>query len=399
MMRHFILKFKSALYILYLFLIDTFVITICRKTRETSTKHRILIVRLDAIGDFVIWQDSLKGLFELYPPEEYELTLLGNKAWSSLAKDLPYFKEVWEVDRHKFCWEIWYRIAIIKKVRKSNFSTVIQPTFSREFLLGDALIRSSSAEEKIGLRGDLANSSAWQYKISNKWYTRLLQTSAEPRMELVRNAEFIRALGLEEFKANLPVLTVKHEVPSGVKDLEGYYVIFPGASWSGRQWPVKYFAEIANLIHRETGWTGIICGGPGEEELGNRIIDELNIPLQNWCGKTSLSELASIIANAMLLVANETGAIHIAAAVSTPSISILGGGHYGRFMPYRVEVESDRPLPISVTKEMSCYNCNWNCIYKMDEGQAVPCIADVSVEAVWYEIRQILNRKNIKEEK
>ena len=65
------------------------------------------------------------------------------------------------------------------------------------------------------------------------------------------------------------------------------------------------------------------------ETLGKTLEQNTDIPLQNWAGRTSLQELSAIIARAHILVGNETSAVHIAAAVSTPSVCTLGEGTTG----------------------------------------------------------------------
>jgi len=54
-------------------------------------------------------------------------------------------------------------------------------------------------------------------------------------------------------------------------------------------------------------------------------------------GKTTIAQLVELIRNASLLIGNDSAAIHMAAATQTPSVCILGGGHYGRFLPYQPE--------------------------------------------------------------
>jgi len=176
-------------------------------------------------------------------------------------------------------------------------------------------------------------------------------------------------------------------------DLQGkvYYVVFPGAGTPDRRWPVQNFSMLSSLIYRATGWVGVICGGSGEETIATALTEKCDAPLLNRTGQTSLPDLISVIAGARLLIGNETGAIHIAAAVSTPSVCILGGGHYGRFMPYRPELKTSRPLPYAVVRNMDCFGCNWRCIYKVARGKAVPCVAGVSVDMAWEGVSSILS--------
>jgi ADP-heptose:LPS heptosyltransferase len=103
-----------------------------------------------------------------------------------------------------------------------------------------------------------------------------------------------------------------------------------------------------------------------------------------------LNALVEIVAGASLLVGNETGAVHIAASVGTPSVCIAGGGHYGRFVPYPSKIDTQRPVPSVVTHRMPCFNCDWNCVYRPASGQPAPCVAGIAEEDVWREVERVL---------
>lgn len=360
--------------------------------RPARGRNKILILKLDAIGDFVLWLDMAKELRALFPAGTHEIVLLGNRAWVSLAEKLPYFDEVWPLDRPRFVRDIGYRYRMLRRVRTAGFRTILHPSFSREFLQGDSIVRFSGAPERIGSKGDCSNIRPSLKRISDRWYTRLVPATSAPLMELERNAEFLRGLGLHDFRANIPAWPV----PTGPSPLLSapeearYYVLFPGSLVAMKQWPVDQFAEVARRVHRDTGWTGVVCGGPGERELGERLLLLSGVPMKNLAGETSLPDLVDVIAGARLLVGNDTSGVHIAASVSIPSVCILGGGHYGRFLPYRLEVETSRPLPIVVAHRMECYQCNWECIHRPSKGEPAPCIRDIPADAVWDAVRTIL---------
>jgi ADP-heptose:LPS heptosyltransferase len=377
-----------------LLLVDWFCLFIPHQT-EKGLKKKILFIRFDAIGDFILWLDAAKELKQLYPQSTYEITLLGNQIWTPIAEKLPYFDSVLSLDRHKFLKNPFYRLKVLKNIRQTGFNMVIQPTFSREFLFGDAIVRASGAENRIGSEGDFSNIMPWQKRISDRWYTRLIPAAKEPLIELKRNAEFMQGLGLKTFQAGLPELEVTESLPKyfGLTD---YYVLFPGAGTPNRRWPMSNFEELANRIYHQTKWTGVICGGQDEKKLGETLVNKLDVPVQNWAGKTTVDELIAIIARAHFVIGNETSGVHIATAISTPAVCILGGGHYGRFMPYQLEVKTEKPLPVAVNHKMDCFNCNWHCIYNVPPSKAAPCVANISVDMVWKEIENILEKEIVR---
>jgi ADP-heptose:LPS heptosyltransferase len=351
-------------------------------SRPKRHKKKLLVIRLDAIGDFILWLDAARELRRLYPPETFEITLLGNHIWVPLAQKLPWFERVWPLERKPYLLNPLYFIRMLLKVRGEAFDIVINPTCSREFKVGDILVKACRAPLRIGSTGDLDRIKVWQRRISNRWYTRLIPAQDRRLMELERNAEFMRGLGAENFLASLPDLPQLSGVPQGFTARE-YVVIVPGAGTPVKQWPVQRFGEIAARIHQKTGWTSIVCGGPGDEPLGNILAQESAAPLENWCGRTSLPELVAILAGARLVVANDTGAVHMTAAVGVPVVCIIGGGHPGRFMPYRIETLTDKPLPVPVTADMDCFDCSWLHCPETRPDAAAPCIERISVDKVW----------------
>ena len=168
---------------------DSLVISFSRNSQKSS----LLLVRLDNIGDFVIWLDSAREISRQYP--NYRIILAGNSTWSELAKEFDYWDEVWSIDTHKLINNFMYRCSIMRKVHQEGFEISIEPTFSRSFLYGDSIIRVSSAKQRIGSYGDLSNISDHDRRISNRyWYTKLIPASVDPLMEFERNTEFLNGL-------------------------------------------------------------------------------------------------------------------------------------------------------------------------------------------------------------
>lgn len=353
-------------------------------------KKRVLVIKLDAVGDFILWLDAARELRKLYPPTSHEIVLLGNQAWCDLAAELPHFDHIWPVDRRQFIDSISYRFTLMKKIRQAGFAAAVNPAYSRELFLSDEIVRICGAPDRIGFDGDCTNTSRSGRFFGDRWYTRLIVASPGPLMELARSAEFMRGLGLPDFRATVPDLKglagkYATSLPSP------YYVIVPGVGVPLKRWPVENFKEVALRIHQMTGWIGIVCGEPGEEALGGALLDGNSIPLKNLVGTTSLPELAGIIAGARIVVGNDSSAIHLAAAVATPAVCLLGGGQYGRFFPYHVEVPTGRSFPVPVFCMMECFGCDWRCSYKTDGSCPAPCISHITVDMVMTQIEKIIS--------
>ena len=356
---------------------------------KKNTKQSIILIRQDAIGDFIIWLDTAKEYRKLYPKDEYEIILVGNELWFGLAKELPYWDEVIPVNFKKFKTISKYRRNILKKVKDLKADITIQPTFSREFYHGDSLARASGASRKISSSGDMSNRNWLKKWLANRWHTELIPATIEPLTELERNAEFFSKLIKNNYSPGYTKLETHNFCKIQGFKHDDFYVLSIGAEKKYREWGIDSYTTIAQLIYKHTGWVGIISGVEKDFNLVEKIQSLSGVPLENLAGKTSISELASLLGKSHLVISNETGTAHISAAVGTPTVCILGGGHFDRFAPYP-DLPGKNTFLKPIFNKMPCYNCNWECVYHIKKDDAAKCIKDISVEAVWNEVEKII---------
>lgn len=372
----------------------------CRIQKPSNT---ILIIRIDAIGDSIIWLDQAKEYRKAHP--DHKLVLLHNKAWTDIAERLPYFDECIPFDRTKVC-NIEYYKTLISTLNKYTYERVYSPVFSRDFITVDWIVHNVNANEKIGYEGDyqnnygaLANNLYYQRHsnkydlkaIADSWYTKLVPNDKSCIMELQRNAHFVRQTLNHEFKSNLPTIPfdlLKSDLIPAIK----YAVLVLGAGVAQRMWAIPNFVHIVqNLPYSYI----VLCGSENEQYLSESFTNEYkgDKTIINLTGRTNLIELTSIISNASIVITNETSSSHIAVATRTPSVCLLGGGHYGRFHPYQVENISEKDkkfLPVIVTAhDKSCFSCNWRCKYPL-QNDHWKCIDDIKVEDVADAIQNVL---------
>ena len=368
-------------------LVNSFIIMLTDKywlidylPKQNSGRDALLLVRLDLIGDLIIWLDAAKEFKKLYPDKR--IVLYANSAWAALATQLNYWDEVVSVEMARLRSDDVYRLKLLCGIHIRGFDIAIQPTYSREYV-SDLVIRASDASQRIGHLGDANNISLENKAITDTWYTKLVPQTIFPEVELNINAELIRALGNKDFKSRPPQLDIPVELPAEFKIASEYCVLVPGASWGPKTWPVINFAKLASKISQRTRLKIILCGTQSEIGICNQVAALSGIEMINLAGQTTLAQMVSIIRCASLLVANDSASIHIAAATQTRAVCILGGGHFGRFLPYQPEVkESDRQLPVAVYQQMDCYGCRWRCQYPLNMFGSVPCISGVEIDQV-----------------
>ena len=379
---------RYALFVLngLLYCVDTLCILLPQKPRQ---KNGVAIVRLDGVGDFFLWLRHAVHYKDIY--KNQRITLIADSSWSEFAATLPYWDAVISVNTKKLYSDVLYRWRKIQEIKRHHFEIAIEPTYSRVFLHGDSMLRATCARQKIGFVGDNANSDVFFKHIADKWYTKLFHSSSGPMMEISRNAEFLHNVSSGmDLKLPSQLLPVNLIEKDELRIQEDYFVVFPGVSWSGKKWPSRSFAEVAKAIVNQKRWRLVVCGSASEFDLCSEVIEFAQLKNSiNLAGKTSLAELAEVIRSAQILIANDTAAVHIAALVSTPSVCVLGGGHFGRFLPYSDLAVGIAPIPIY--NKMPCYNCNWRCTQKYHSDDPVPCIENISCENVLLSVDDALN--------
>ncbi|MBY4896082.1 glycosyltransferase family 9 protein [Cupriavidus sp. AU9028] len=110
-----------------------------------------------------------------------------------------------------------------------------------------------------------------------------------------------------------------------------YICVHPGARMQSRRWPIERFAAAAAALAKD--WKVVVTGTPDEAELAERLCQGLGPRAVNLCGRTDLGTMAAVVRHARLLLCNDTGASHIAAAMRTPSVVVSCGSDSARWAP------------------------------------------------------------------
>jgi ADP-heptose:LPS heptosyltransferase len=166
-------------------------------------------------------------------------------------------------------------------------------------------------------------------------------------------------------------------------------VIFPGAGNIQRQWNIENFVEICRFILANSQHEVVICGSEKEIHLSKYVAENLDDQrVVDLAGKTTLVELASEIKNAHLLISNETGAVHLAAALETPFICLSNGRFFGRFHPYPSHIydKGQYLYPPAIMKNLK----NIDYLKRKYSFDSPLNINDISLELVQSAIKKLL---------
>ena len=355
-------------------------------------EKEIAVLRLDNIGDFILGLDAARAIRARYPKGEYRITLLTDHVWAALAEASGLCDAVIPVERKRYFFDPPYRKDLLKRLAQGRYAQVIVMMYSRSTRIDDILAKATGATHRIAHEGDLSNSDFCSKWITDRWYDVKIRVGDRAPHELDKNLALARHFdpqaALRPPRLEPSMIRYPVDLPAG----QDYFVLAPGATSAIRKWPVERFAQIAQAVHARTGWTCIICGAAGDGKDAEGIMAAApGLPFMNLCGRTSLPELAGTLARAKLAVTNETGSAHMSAAVGAPTCMILGGGHFGRFAPYPDAIAGASGGRVKTAYHgMTCYRCNWQCVYRRKPEEPGPCVAAVTVDHVWRLIEPLL---------
>jgi ADP-heptose:LPS heptosyltransferase len=407
---------KNILILLFVRLSQLVIDSIVRLSRvkksgqDRQSKNKLLIIDTGAIGDFVILTGMLPGIREIYPAETWTIDIISSHQGHSIVKLLELgilgissiVDSFIPIETLSFTRNFNYRFQFQQKLLKSHYDLVICPTFPRR-LSDSQLLFIVSADRKIGINEGYICADLSQAELATErsisYVTRDIFQSPIPVenhssnppwiSEIEKNAMLLKYLGISDRVDAIPKWIVpsilKTEATDFIKsyDLtEPFALICPGAFDDYRIWPPDKMSVVVDYLWSEYRLPVVICGGLAEKSISDEIQSHLKVAKAICiCGKTSLIELTGLIANAKICIAMDSSPSHIAIAVGTPLISVVGGGHYQRFLPYgdpskfRVAIE-----------ELDCFFCDWKC--KFDRPI---CIEDIPIERVVLEINTLLN--------
>ncbi|MEG1718185.1 MAG: glycosyltransferase family 9 protein [Bacteroidales bacterium] len=351
-------------------------------------KYDILLIRVDAIGDFVLWTDTLRAYEKQYKDTEKKVVVLCLDIVAPIAKKYKFIDKVISLNYSQFHKNLWYRFQYIRILKSHQFEVVFSPVYSRFYgESADYFVRLLQGNKKIGFDGNPHCISKKEIEKSKSYYTNLIESSPLNTMELIRNAEFVQKTIDKNFTPNIPNFSF---IKNNDKISGDFIVIVLGAGNSRRRWPVENFAKLILLL--PVNLKIILLGSAKEFDLGTHLIQILKEQkdthrVVNHISDFTLMESMTIVKGSKCLIGNESSMIHIAAALRVHSIAITGGGHWKRFVPYSNSLPAKEYAPCIVNQDMDCYGCDWQCKYPLENG-CWKCINNINIEVVYDQVKK-----------
>jgi ADP-heptose:LPS heptosyltransferase len=320
-----------------IYLILDFIISFNKQTIKPNT---LLLIKLDSIGDYLLFRNYLEYIKKSEKFKDYKITLLGNIIWKELAEtfDVKIIDNFIWLERQKFNNNIFYKFKLLNSIYNYGFETVIECSYSREILFGDSIVKTSRAMNRIGSIGSPDGYVKWKRNLlTDKFYTKLIPSSNQIMFEFERNKEYFSKILNVDFDMIKPVMNT--DMLDRFDFEKEYIVVFPGANHPKRIWSAEKFAKVIDHLSEKYNYEFVIAGSEADSGIAEEILRKVKSEkIENLTGKTTLPQLAKLISDSTLLISNETSAIHFAAAVNTPFVCISNGNHFGRFHPYPKEM-------------------------------------------------------------
>ena len=313
----------------------------------------ILIIAPNWIGDAVSTQPLLANLKVLYP--DSKIDILASNWVAPVYRACSEVHEVIEAkfEHKKLQWNL--RKEIAKEIEAKNY----QACFVLPNSFKSALIPwLANIPFRIGYRGEL------RFGLINLALDNPSKVNRPPMVEhylalsqLLKDDE---SIPLDKFVPKLNLSgAAKQQVGQKLQDAninrDSIYAICPGAEYGpSKRWPTEYFAVLAQQLFKQNSNNQIILlGGKNDYSLAQEITSQSKLVsnIHNWCGNTSLDEAIALIGMSKAVVSNDSGLMHIAAALQTPQVAIFGSSD-----PTHTPPLSDRAKIMWLN--MSCSPCH-----------------------------------------
>jgi ADP-heptose:LPS heptosyltransferase len=278
---------------------------------------KIVIVRALFLGDMLCAVPALRALRRLYPQAHVALVGL---PWATelVGRYHDYLDRFIEFRGWPGIPEVVVEEGriddFLHKMRAEKWDLAIQMHGNGTFM--NEMINQMGAKRTAGFYVNEKPGKDW-YPYPNRGH------------EIERWLTLMKHLGATQVSAKMEFPLTKDEVSPVAGD---YVVIHPGAKDNKRRWSPDYFAELATQVHQK-GLQVVITGVESERQVVETLIARLDFDVIDLVGKTSLGELGALLKEARLLICNNTGVMHLAAALEVPSVVISLGDEPERWNP------------------------------------------------------------------
>jgi heptosyltransferase-1 len=332
------------------------------KAPVTSEIKKILVVKPSSLGDVVHSLPFLYSARRCFG--EAEIHWVVASAFSGLLEGHPLIDRLWVI--RKDLWKSLSRSAetareirqLFRGLRKERYDLAVD----LQGLLRSGLITMASrATMRVGFREAREG--------SRLFYTHLV-TGGRDVHAVDRYLKIASFLGCPTSEVRFP-LEAPGPPPEGLSSGD-YAVLVPGARWKAKRWPAERFGGLASMLPLKS----VIVGAGADREIAASVVEHSGGKAVSLAGETTLGELVAVIKNASFMVCNDSGPMHIAAALGVPVFAVFGPTSPLRTGPYG-------GIHTVIREELPCAPC-----YRKGGCKEMKCLESITVERVYRAIME-----------
>ncbi len=328
---------------------------------------RILIIKLKGIGDVILASLAIKPIHDFFP--EAKIDFLADKSSFDLLKSIPLINDI--IINGKTFSE---RIKTALKIRSNDYDIVID-LYSNSTTALYSYFSGAKLRAGFPYKGRKYAYNIFGPAERDKYH------NAELQLKLVEN------LGIPIKEKYFPIQISEEDKNYSDSILSKYsgndiIGISLTGGWNSKKCPAKRYAEIIKELEKKYSFIPLILWGPGDEKDANKIVSLL--PNAVKIPNCTFMQMGAIMENCKFILSNDSGPMHLAAALNIPLLAFFGPTNPKFHAPY-----SDNSLVINYS-ELHCIICNLlECPYKHE------CFNELPMERILNQINNLINQNKI----
>ena len=327
--------------------------------------NKILVIRVDGIGDLLNSTPAIALLRENYPSAE--ITVLARPLNAAVLIGNPDVDRILIFDRDGEHSGILARLQFYRELRRERFQLAVA---MQTAMWSHLVAFLSGATYRLG-----RYQKRFRSTLTHAWRGKYRKGETH---EVDRNLELVRLICTGEGKRELIFELSSDEIAAAEAQLASLGIgkdafligIHPGGSSFDKRWPEKQYAEFADRLSRQYNATVLLLRGPEEAELVRNIQAAMQSDAITYAPET-IRELGAMLSYCDLVVCNDSGPMHLAAALAVPTVAIFGPTDHVAWHPLSENAAI-------VRRDMPCWPCS---AHKCKIGWE--CTKKLPVEPVW----------------
>jgi len=337
--------------------------------------RNILIIQTAFAGDVILATPLIRAAATEFP--NAKIHFLAIPVTANVLENNPYLTRVWQYDKHNTDAGISGFIKIARKLRGEQFDLALIPHRSFRSAL---LSFFSGAPIRIGF-----DTSAGSFLLTHKIKYR------KDIHEVERNLSLTEAFAIhsnllvpEIFPDDNDRAVVENALKASGGNFYGALIaVAPGSVWPTKRWPKELYTQLCQMLSSRKNPV-VLVGGPDDQGLCEEIAKAAHSSVTSLAGKLTLRQSAELLRRCRVLITNDSAPLHLASAVSTPTVAIFGptSPEFG-FYPYQTKNRV-------VEKTLSCRPCSIHGGKKCPIGTH-ECMLGISPQEVMKAVEEVMN--------